>query len=172
MYNLKRKISSMNSQQRIPPRASVLKLYTTRLQEYFTQRYMSHSIPFNDLLRARREFNIVQSIRQKLIKYQLILRPTDKSGIPYIGRTIDYQRKTMEYRTKTSAYKELSSSPYNDIIFKVARKLYDLASMGKIKQFQKQIMMPIRSETELAYMYCLPKLHKVIIIFFFFLLNF
>jgi hypothetical protein len=165
MHKLKRSLSTMNdNKQRIPRTAPLFRLYATRLKEHFTFCYMT-SMPFIDLLRARQELKIVQSIRRKLIKYKLILRTTDKSRVPHIGRAIDYQRKAIEYRTKTGAYIELTFNPFNDILYKVTRSLHELASTGKITQSQKEKMMPVRNETELAYMYIIPKPHKVIFFF-------
>jgi hypothetical protein len=162
-----RKYMSMTTNNRkssIPPTASLFKLYETRLQEYFTRRYTT-SIPFIDLLRARQELKTIKSIQQKLIKNQLILRTTDKSGVPHLGYASDYERKAIAYRQKTRAYIELSSNPFNDILYKITRRLHDLGNARKITQAQKENMMPIRKETELAYKYFIPKAHKVKIIF-------
>ena len=42
-----------------------------------------------------------------------------------------------------------------------------LRSTEKIREWQKKKMMPIRAETELAYMYFVPKTHKVVVFLFF-----
>jgi hypothetical protein len=52
------------------------------------------------------------------IKNQLVLRRTDKSGIPHIGYAFDCERKARAYRQKTGAYIELLSNPLNDILHK------------------------------------------------------
>jgi len=119
-------------------------------------------LPFMDLLRARRELRIVRSIRYKLIKYKLILRKTDKSGVLHIGHAQDYQRKAIEYRQKTGAYEELPTNPLNQTFYKVIQVLNKLETTKKILPKQKNKMLPIRKKTELAYMYTVPKSHKVI----------
>jgi hypothetical protein len=80
-------------------------MYSDRLRAYLTDRYMA-SLPFIDLLRARRELRIVRSIRYKLIKYKLVLHRTDKSGVLYTGQVQDYHRKAKEYRQKPGAYEQ------------------------------------------------------------------
>jgi len=146
---------------RIPLNASLYSLYSDRLRTYLTHRYMT-PLPLMDQIRALRELKLVKSIRRKLIKYKLILRETDKSGVLHIGRAIDYERKAMEYRQKTGAYEQLTSNPFNDIIYRVTHLLNQLKAMKKIYEWQKVKMMPIRDKTELAYMYFIPKPHKVI----------
>ena len=145
----------------IPKTASVYKLYSDRLRTYFMLRYMA-PLPLMDQLRARRELKVVKSIRRKLKKYKLVLRETDKSGVFHIGRAIDYERKAQEYRQKTGAYEELSSNPFNDIFHKVIQLLNKLRSANKIREWQKKKMLPILNQVELAYMYFIPKPHKVI----------
>jgi len=118
-------------------------------------------IPFIDLLRARRELRIVRSIRYKLIKYKLVLRRTDKSGVFHIGQAQDYHRKAMEYFRKTGAYQQLRVNPLNESFFKVIQLLNKLETTKKIKVCQKDKMKPIREKIELAYIYFIPKVHKV-----------
>jgi hypothetical protein len=119
-------------------------------------------LPLIDQLRARRELRIVKSIQRKLKKYKLILRETDKSGVFHIGHAIDYQRKAAKYRQDTSAYEELNVNPFNEIIYNVTYLLNQLKTMGKITEGQRMKMIPVRDKTQLAYMYFLPKPHKVI----------
>jgi hypothetical protein len=106
MKKLKEKMSNSKDLPKISLVSSVYKLYSDRLQACLTHSYMS-TLPLRDQMRALRELKIVQSIRRKLIKYKLVLRETDKSGVLHIGRAIDYQRKAAEYRQKTGAYEEL-----------------------------------------------------------------
>lgn len=93
-----------------------------------------NTLPLPYQIRALRELKIVQSFRRKLIKYKLVLRETDKSGVLHIGRAIDYQRKAAEHRQKTSAYEELPSNPFNDIICTVTRVLNQLKASKKIQE--------------------------------------
>jgi len=114
-----------------------------------------------DELRARRELHLVKSIRHKLTKAQLVLRPTDKSGVFHIGSSSDYERKAIEYRAKTGAYIELSSNPLNEIVNKVYRLLDNLRLTKRISVKQYNKMIPDRAKVHLAYMYFIPKAHKV-----------
>lgn len=114
-----------------------------------------------DDIRARREHRLVRSIRYKMKKANLVLRPTDKSGVLHIGSATDYERKAIEYRAKTRAYTELSSNPLVDILHKVESVLNDLRSKKYISIKQYSRMRPNRSKTHLAYMYFIPKAHKV-----------
>jgi len=123
------------------------------------------TLSLSDQIRALRELKIVQSIRRKLIKHKLILRETDKSGVLHIGRASDYERKAAEYRQKTGAYEQLTSNPFNDLICTVTRSLNQLKSIKKIQEWQRLKMVPVRDKTELAYMYFIPKPHKVIVIY-------
>ena len=168
MNKIKGFMSTGTNRGTIPRTASIFQAYAKRLREYFTQRYAT-SISFVDLLRTRQEYKTIKSIQQKLHQYQLVLRRSDKSGVTHIGHAADYERKAIDYRTRTGAYMELPSNPYNDILQKVTRTLHNLGITGKITQTQKQNMMPVRKDTELAYMYFIPKSHKVIIDSFIFL---
>jgi hypothetical protein len=118
-------------------------------------------LSFYDELRARREFNLVKSIRHKLAKAKLILRPTDKSGVLHIGQASDYERKATEYRAKTSAYIELPSNSLDNIFEKVTRLLDDLRWKKRILAKHHKKMMPDRQKMHLAYMCFVPKAHKV-----------
>ena len=160
MKKLKKYMAEVDDHPRIPPTSSLYKFYSDRLRTYLIHRYMT-PLPLIDQLRARRELKIVKSIRRKLKKYKLVLRETDKSGVFHIGRAIDYKRKVAEYRQKTGAYEELTSNPFNEIIGNATQLLNQLKVLKKITEGQRICMMPIRDKTELAYMYTLPKAHKV-----------
>jgi hypothetical protein len=168
MDQIKKHMANLRDIPPIRSTAQVFKFYSERLRAYLTLRYMA-PLSFIDQIRTRRELKLVKSIRRKLKQAKLILRETDKSGVFHIGPEIDYERKVIEYRQKTGAYMELPSNPnpLNDTIYKVTHLLNQLRSAGKIKEGQKKQMMPIRDETELAYMYFVPKTHKVIFQFFF-----
>lgn len=155
-------MSDKTSLPKIPLASPLYNLYSDRLRACLTHIY-SNPLPLIDQIRALRELKIVQSIRRKLKKYKLILRPTDKSGVLHIGHASDYERKAVEYRKKTGAYEQLTSNPFNDIFCNVVRSLNQLKSTNKIREDQRLKMMPIRDKTELAYMYFIPKPHKVIV---------
>jgi hypothetical protein len=167
MDQIKKSMSDLKDRPRILSTARVFKLYSERLRAYLIQRYMA-PLSFIDRIRARRELKLVQSIRRKLKKYKLVLRETDKSGVFHNGPEMDYEQKATAYRMKTRAYEELPSDPHplNDVFVKVGRLLNQLRSAEKIREWQKKKMMPIRAETELAYMYFVPKTHKVTILIF------
>ncbi|CAF3860731.1 unnamed protein product [Rotaria sp. Silwood1] len=143
----------------IPKSSALYNFYSERLRTYLLSRYMT-PLPLKDHMRARRELKLVKSIRQKLNRYKLILRETDKSGVFHIGRASDYERKAIEYREKTGAYEEITSNPFNDIIGAATQLLNQLKSIKRISEWQRLKMMPDRKKTELAYMYFLPKAHK------------
>jgi hypothetical protein len=154
-------MANLEGRPRLSRASPLYNIYSDRLKAYLTHCYMA-SIPFIDVLRTRRELRIVRSIRYKLRKYKLILRKTDKSGVLHIGQAIDYQRKAILYRQKTGAYEELPTNPLNDTFYKVIQLLNKLQTTQKIIPKQQDKMKPIRNKIELAYMYFLPKAHKVI----------
>lgn len=145
----------------IPKTTSMYKLYEERLRTCLTQQYMK-PLPLMDQLRARREIKWMKSIRRKLKQHKLILRKTDKSGVFHIGHQRDYQRKAYHYRKTTGAYKELSNNPLNDVYHRTVDLLNRLRSQNQLRELQKQKLLPIQMKTELAYLYFLPKSHKVI----------
>lgn len=138
----------------------VFKQYDSYLHDCLTRRYTA-TLPFIDQIRAYQEFHMAKSIVRKLKKAKLILRATDKSGVLHIGRASDYQHKAAAYRLKTRAYEELSSNPIETVFNRVVRLLNQLKSSGQISEWQRLKMTPVRSNTELAYQYFLPKVHKV-----------
>ena len=168
MEQIKKKMSELKHLPRILSTARVFKLYSERLRAYLSLRYMA-PISFIDRIRARRELKLIKSIRGKLKKHRLVLRETDKSGVFHIGPEMDYEQKATEYRMKTRAYEELPSNPHplNEVFLKVGRLLNQLRSADKIREWQRKKMMPIRTKTELAYMYFVPKTHKVVVFIFF-----
>ena len=157
---LKKHLTDRKDRRNIPSTAKVFNVYYNHLQAHLFQRYFT-PLPLIDQLRARRELKLVKSIRRKLEKYHLILRQTDKSGVLHIGRKKDYIEKAMKYRADTCAYEELTDNPFNEIFFHVVQLLNKLCSVKRIKEPQKNKMMPNRLKTQLPYMYFLPKPHKV-----------
>lgn len=165
MNTLQKQMANISTTNRIPTVSSFHRLYSNRLRICLTNYYMK-ALPLNDQLRARRELKLVKSIRRKLKKYHFILRKTDKSGVFHIGHSKDYRRKAREYREKTGAYEQLNQNPYNDLIYHVTHQLNQLKATKKITEGQRLQMVPIREKTQLAYMYFLPKSHKVLYFFF------
>lgn len=96
-----------------------------------------------------------------------VLRITDKSGIFHIGHKKDYERKAEAYREKTKAYMEVTSNPLWEIFNKAVHLLNDLRSKKHLFAYQHDKMMPKRDEVELAFLYFLPKPHKVNLTVFF-----
>ena len=145
----------------VPKTASIIKQLSDQVEDRLTVRHMA-PLSIYDELRARHELYLVHTIRLKLIRSKLVLRPTDKSGVFHISKASDYERKAATYRENTGAYIELPSNPLREIYEKVTRLLGDLKSKKQIsvyKQYDK--MMPHRDKVHLASMYFLPKAHKV-----------
>ena len=86
---------------------------------------------------------------------------TDKSGIFHLGHVADYDEKVEAYRQKTRAYVELASDPLWTVFDKVVHLLNDLRSKNHIRVWQLDKMMPKREKVALAYLYFIPKPHKV-----------
>ena len=144
----------------IPSTASIFNKYADRLRTEMLQCYLT-PLSLIDQLRARRELKIVKSIRRKLAKYHLVLRQTDKSGVLHIGRKNDYKEKAAKYRQDTGAYEELTSNPFDHVFLSVVQLIQKLKAEKKIKDSHVKKMEPKRMKTKLAYMYFLPKPHKV-----------
>jgi hypothetical protein len=145
----------------VPKTASIIKQLSDQLKDRLTVRHMA-PLSFYDELRARHELYLVHTTRLKLARCKLVLRPTDKSGVFHISKASDYERKAVQYRENTGAYMELPSNPLREIYEKVTHLLGDLKSRKQIsvyKQYDK--MMPRRDKVHLAYMYFIPKAHKV-----------
>jgi len=144
----------------IPHTSPIIKELSQQLQTCLYERYMT-PISYLDIYRTRKELNLVKSIRYRLKKEKLILRVTDKSGIFHIGHKKDYEEKAKAYYEKTSAYIELAKNPLWTVFDKVIRLLNDLRSKKHIKASQLDKMMPKRDKLKLAYLYFIPKPHKV-----------
>ncbi len=130
----------------------------------FNERY-TNSLSYLQKYRLRKEMKLVHSIRRKLRQTHNIIRVTDKSGVFHIGSTLDYERKVKEYQIKTNAYTELSSDPLMDTFYKVVHLLNHLRSKQQITAWQHTKMMPDKNKIKLAYLYFVPKPHKVIQLF-------
>jgi hypothetical protein len=118
-------------------------------------------LSYLNINRARQELKLMKSIQHTLKKRKYILRVTDKSGIFHIGHAADYEQKADAHRQKTGAYIELASDPLWTIFDKVAHLLNNLRLKKQIMARQLREMMPKREKVELAYLYFIPKPHKV-----------
>jgi hypothetical protein len=116
---------------------------------------------FLDAHRARKELKLMKTIQFRLKKYKYILRVTDKSGIFHLAHATDYERKAEAYRQKTPAYIELENDPLSSVFDKVVCLLNDLRGKNYIGTWQLDQMMPNRKKIALAYLYFIPKPHKV-----------
>ena len=151
----------------VPYTSSIIKQFSQQLETCLNERCMA-PLSYLDVNRARRELDVVKSIRYKLNKEKLILRVTDKSGIFHIGHSDDYERKVKAYQERTKAYIELPENPLWTVFDKVVRLLNDLRSKNHIKVWQLNKMMPKRDKVELAHLYFIPKPHKVNLEYFLF----
>lgn len=145
----------------LPPTSLNIKQLSNHLETIFNERYTT-SLSYLNTYRVRKEIKLVHSIRRKIKKAHYLIRVTDKSGIFHVGQTTDYDRKVLLYQEKTKAYVELSSNPLMDTFYKVVRLLNDLRSKQQIKEWQLKKMMPDQKKIKLAYLYFIPKPHKVI----------
>jgi hypothetical protein len=138
----------------------IIKQFIQEIETRLYQRYMT-PISYRDIYRARKELELVKSIESKLRKGKYILRFTDKSGIFHLGHATDYEQKAEAYRQKTGAYIELENDPLWPIFDKVVHLLNSLRSKDHIRAWQLNEMMPKRNKVALAYLYFIPKPHKV-----------
>jgi hypothetical protein len=118
-------------------------------------------LSYRDIYRARKELKLVKSIESKLRKGKYILRFTDKSGIFHLGHATDYEQKAEAHRQKTGAYIELEDDRLWPVFDKVVRLLNDLRSKDQTRAWQLNEMMSKRNKIGLAYLYFIPKPHKV-----------
>jgi hypothetical protein len=118
-------------------------------------------ISYLNIHRARKEWKLVKSIQWRTKKENYILRVTDKSGIFHLGTKADYEQKAEAYRHKTGAYTELESDPLLTVFDKVVHLLNNLRSKDQIRVWQLNKMMPKPDKKALAYLYFIPKPHKV-----------
>ena len=146
----------------IPNTSIIIKQFSQQLETYLDQRYMSSSsLSYLDIHRTRKELKLIKSIQFRIKKEKYILRVTDKSGIFHLGHAKDYEQKAEAYRQKTGAYIELESDPLWIVFDKVVHLLNDLRSKDHIRVWQLNQMMRKRNQVALAYLYFIPKPHKV-----------
>ena len=144
----------------MPPTSVILLQLCEQVKTYLYQQYTA-PLSYFQIYRTRQELKLVQSIRSRLKKANQVLRVTDKSGIFHIGDAEDYERKAEAYRQKTQAYMELDSDPLWIVFDKVVHLLNDLRSKKQIYAYQLKKMMSQREKVTLAYLYFVPKPHKV-----------
>ena len=125
----------------------------------------SKPLPRKLYQRARREYKRVQRLQQFLrSRPDIIVRPIDKGKGFYIGNTATIEYKTQEYMDKTEAYQEITSgrSPLADNLRAVQTVLDYLVTQKAITKKQRDKLLPNSNKLELAHLYTLPKVHKVI----------
>jgi hypothetical protein len=138
----------------------IIKQFIQEMETRLYQRYMA-PISYRDIYRTSQELKLIKSIESKLRKGKYILRFIDKSGIFHLGHATDYEQNAEVYRQKTGAYIELESNPLWPIFDKVVHLLNNLRSKDHIRAWQLNEMMPKRNKVALAYLYFIPKPHKV-----------
>jgi hypothetical protein len=146
----------------IPPQSLSVKQFSNSLETIFNERHTT-SLSYLDIHRVRKDIKLIHSIRRKIKETQSIIRVSDKSGVFHIGQTIDYDMKVAKYQRDTGAYVELSSNPLMETFYKVVRLLNDLMTKKEIAAWQHKKMMPDKKKIKLAYLYFIPKPHKVIL---------
>ena len=139
---------------------TIIKQFIQQLEINLHKQYMA-PISYQDVYRTRKEFKLIKSIESKLKKQKYILRVTDKSGIFHLSHASDYEQKAEAYRQKTGAYIELENDPLWTVFDKVVHLLNNLRSKDHIRAWQLNKMMPKRDKVALAYLYFIPKPHKV-----------
>lgn len=126
----------------------------------------STPLPSNLHRRARREHRIVKRL-QKLLhsRPDIVVRRIDKGEGFYFGNKIIMEQKTKEYMDKTEAYQEVSENNCRlvDNLHSTATLLDYLLQKKAITKDHRQKLLPNVNKMELAYLYTLPKIHKVII---------
>jgi hypothetical protein len=144
----------------IPPTATIIGRFSKQLATCLVNGYMA-PMSYLNINRARKEWKLIKSIQSRIKKENYILRVTDKSGIFHLGSKADYEQKAEAYRHKTGAYVELDSDPLWTVFDKVVHLLNNLRSKDQIQAWQLDKMMPKRDKVALAYLYFIPKPHKV-----------
>ncbi len=144
----------------MPQTSTIIKQFSNALASCLYDRYMA-PISYLSIHRARKEWKLLKSIQFRVKKGKYVLRVTDKSGIFHLGDTDVYRQKAADYQQKTAAYMEVEDNPLWDIFDKVVHLLNDLRSKKRIHAWQFNQMMPKRNKVALAYLYFVPKPHKV-----------
>lgn len=157
---LNKLIPNLHHRYGISPKSIEIQNFSERLRMLFNERY-AKPLSYLQQYHIRKDIELVHSIQRKLRQGHYIIRVSDKSGVFHIGSTMDYDIKVKQYQLKTNAYIELSSNPLMDTFFKVVHLLNNLRSKHQITAWQHKEMMPKQDAIELAYLYFIPKPHKV-----------
>ncbi len=144
----------------MPNSSTIIKQFSQALATCLYERYMT-PISYLNTYRARKELKLIKSIQYRIEKEKYIIRVSDRSGIFHLGHAKDYEQKAEAYRHQTSAYIELESYPLWPVFDKVVHLLNNLRSKDHIRVWQLDKMMPKRDKVALAYLYFIPKPHKV-----------
>jgi hypothetical protein len=150
----------LHHRHQMPPKSLAIQQLSNHLQTLLYKRYHT-SLSYLDIYRTRRDQKLMLSIKRKLKDGNHILRVTYKSGVFHIGQKVDYDRKVERYQKQTGAYIELSSNPLMNTFYKVVRLLNDLNTKKHIREWQYKKIMPDSKKIKLAYLYFVPKPHKV-----------
>ncbi len=150
----------------VPHKSLNMKQFSDSLETLFNERNRNdcYRLSYLDLYHMRNDIKLIHSIKRKLHKAACIIRVSDKSGVFHIGSKSDYEKKVLLYQQKTKAYVELQSNPLMETFDKVVRLLNDLNSKKQMRVWQYNKMMPKKEKIKLAYLYFIPKSHKVIAI--------
>ena len=151
----------LHGQYGVPPNSLSMKQFSSSLATLFNERFATCSLSYLDLYRMRNDLKLLYSVRRKLRKAACIIRVSDKSGVFHIGLKSDYEKKVSLYQQKTKAYVELPSNPLMEIFYKVVQLVNDLKSKEQIRAWQHKEMVPKKEKIKLAYLYFIPKAHKV-----------
>jgi hypothetical protein len=157
----KKLTSYLHEHHGVPSTSLNMKQFFNCLEIIFNERYVTYSLSYLDLYRIRNDIKLIHSIKRKLHKSQYIIRVSDKSGVFHIGSKSDYEEKVLLYQEKTKAYVELPFNPLMETFYKVVHLLNDLNSKRQIRVWQYNRMMPNKDKIKLAYLYFIPKSHKV-----------
>jgi hypothetical protein len=133
--------------------------------------YDLHRKPLSRKLyrRARRENQQVKRLQQFLrSRPDIIICQIDKGPGFYIGNAATIALKAYEYMTTTKAYKEIADGhcPLADNLNAVQTLLQHLLQQKEITKELYDKLYPEMNKLELAHFHGLPKVHKVICLFF------
>lgn len=132
--------------------------------EHLIRRLYTAPLPRKLFTRAQYEYRIFKSTQNQLKKFNVVIRPTDKSKVFHLGSIHDYHEKAMQYMQETNAYREITSgiNPCYDHVQKVLTLIDPMLKNKDINlKLWKQYMRPSPAKIELAHLYFIPKPHKV-----------
>ncbi|CAF4639698.1 unnamed protein product, partial [Rotaria sp. Silwood2] len=136
---------------------------TFQALEYLLHDLYSKPLTKKLTIRAQREYKIVKSIQHILRqRSDIVIRPTDKSKVFYIGKATDFGRKAEEYMLKTEAYQEITNGrcPVVYNLHAVQTLLDYLETRHVLTKQQRKNISPNMNKLELGHYHGLPKPHK------------